>query len=155
MIGAADANLVDYNVFGVREVSRLYGVPPSVLGETGNASYSTAVEEFRSAVLYCLRPWAARFTDCLGRALLTREQRLKGLRIEAPLDHLLVAPGKEFSEYARDLTNSGVASVNEIRNMMGLPDVEGGEVRRCPVNMTDIRNLPKIGLNNPPKQETP
>ncbi len=152
----ADSSLVEYNRFGVEEVSRLYGVPPSVLGQTGNASYSTATEEFRAAVLHCLRPWAARFTDCLDRALLTREQRLKGMRIEAPLDHLLVAPGKETSEYLKELVNAGILNTNECRNVLGYPDIAGGELHRVPVNMTALDNLPKIGLNSKPTpQETP
>jgi HK97 family phage portal protein len=153
-LSPADTNLTEYNRFGVEEVARLYGVPPSVLGQTHSASYSTAVEEYRAAVLHCLRPWAARFTDCLGRALLTREQRQKGLRIEAPLDHLLVAPGKETSEYLKELMNSGALSTNEARNILGYPDIPGGELHRVPVNMTALDNLPKIGLTQP-KQETP
>lgn len=152
-LSASDSDLTEYNVFGVREVSRLYGVPPSVLGETGNASYSTATEEFRGAVLHCLRPWAARLCDCLGRALLTRDQRLKGLRIEAPLDHLLVAPGKETSEYLKELVNAGILNTNEGRNILGYPDIAGGETYRVPANLSALENLPQLGLSQPKPQQ--
>lgn len=151
----SDTDLIEYSRFGVEEAARLYAVPPSVLAQTHNASYSTATEEFRAAVLHCLRPWAARFTDCLTRALLTRDQRMSGMRIEASLDHLLVAPGKETSEWLRDLTANGILSINEARNYLGYPDVAGGEVHRVPVNSTDLKNLPLIGLPTKPQQQQP
>jgi HK97 family phage portal protein len=154
-LSASDSNLVEYNRFGIEEVARLYGIPASMLMQTGNASYSTATEEYRAGVIHCLRPWAARLCDCLGRALLTREQRLKGLRIEAPLDHLLVAPGKETSEYLKELVNAGILNTNECRNVLGYPDISGGETYRVPVNMTALENLPKLGLSQPkPQQDT-
>lgn len=150
----ADADLVNLNRFNTEEVARLYGVPPSLLAQTHSASYSTAVEESRAAVLHCLRPWAARLSDCLGRVLLTQQERDKGMRIDAPLDHLLVAPGKETSEYLRELVNSGILSLNEARNVLGLADIPGGDVHRAPVNTTDIKNLPNIGIHKP-AGETP
>ncbi|MDX2220910.1 MAG: phage portal protein [Burkholderiales bacterium] len=137
------AELVAYNKFGVEEIARLYGVPPSLLAQTGNASYSTAVEESRAVVLHCLRPWAARLSDCLGRALLKREDRLKGVRIEASLDHLLVAPGKETSEYLRELVNAGILSVNEARNLLGREDTTGGDIHRVQVNTMPLIGKPK------------
>lgn len=145
-ITPADSEFVENNVFGVREVSRLYGVPPSILGETGNASFSTAQEEFRAGVIYCLRPWFSRFCDTLSRALLTPAQRAKHIRIEAPLDHLLVSPGKETSEHLKELVNAGILNTNEARNVLGYADIDGGETYRVPVNTTDMKNLPHIGL---------
>lgn len=155
-VSPADADLVNLNRFGVEEVARLYGVPPSLLAQTHSASYSTAVEESRAAVLHCLRPWAVRLSDCLGRVLLTQQERDKGMRVDVSLDSLLVAPGKEMSEYLRELVNSGILSLNEARNVLGLADIPGGDVHRAPVNTTDIKNLPNIGIGtNKPAGETP
>ncbi len=149
-VSAADANLTEVAQFGVNEIARLYGIPPSLLSQTIHASYSTSVEESRALILHCLRPWSIRFCDALSRSMLTREQRLKGMRIAADLSPWTLAPGKEMADFLSGLVNSGIKTVNECRQILGDAKVAGGDTLRVPVNQTSIDNLGKIGLGGKP-----
>lgn len=132
-ISQKDADLVEALRFSVEEASRIYGVPVSMLGHTKDTSYATAAEERRAFLSATLRPLMVRVADALGVSLLTDQERLEGLGIE--FDASDFGAGKELAETISNLLNSGVLTLNECRNRLGLPDVTGGDVPRVPANV--------------------
>ncbi|MGI9333445.1 MAG: phage portal protein [Gammaproteobacteria bacterium] len=144
---ATDAQMIDASKFSVAEVSRLYGVPLSMLAETGTINYSTSAEERRAFVSNTLAPLVARVSDVLTHSLIPADQRHR-VRIDADLSHLTVGHGKEQAEWASQLLAAGVFNINEVRMRFGLPDIAGGEQFRVPVNSVTLDNLPLIGVPN-------
>jgi len=131
---AIDLQLAEMTKLGVAEVARVYGVPVTLLGEAQESNYSSAAEQSRSFVTHSLQPWARRVGDCLTHSLLDRTARLDGQRIAFDLAALTRGHGKELSEHLSQLVNSGVATLNEARSMIGLPNIDGGDTVRCPSN---------------------
>jgi len=115
-------------------VSRVYGVPPAMLGVVEGINYSSAAEASRTFVNQTLRPWARRIADCLDHALLSREDRNAGLRVQFDLSAMVRGEGQELADMLSKLANGGIASPNECRAMLGLPPTDGGEVLRAPSN---------------------
>jgi HK97 family phage portal protein len=132
-ISQKDADLIEALRFSVEEASRIYGVPPSMLGYSQHTSFATAQEERRAFMSATLRPLQLRVADAFNQALLTEQERLDGLSVE--FDSTDFGAGRELAETISSLVNSGVLTLNEARNKLSLVDVPGGDTPRVPANV--------------------
>lgn len=137
-VSAVDADLVSALRFSVSEVSRIYGIPMSLLSEQRDATYAASVEEARSLVYATLAPWTARIASAFSSKLLTPSARARGLSVEFNLTEMKLGDGRERAEFLRTMVSSGVMSLNEARNLSGLPDVAGGEELCLPLNSAPL-----------------
>jgi HK97 family phage portal protein len=128
-----DADLIEALRFSVEEVSRIYGIDPSMLGYSQNTSFATAAEMRRAFLSSTLKPLLYRVADAFNETLLSPEDLDNGLRIE--FDAADFGAGKELAETLSTLVNSGILTANESRNRMGLPDVVAGDITRVPANV--------------------
>jgi HK97 family phage portal protein len=131
-ISQKDADLIQSLRFSVEEASRIFGVPPSLLGYSAHTSFATASEERRSFMASTLRPLMLRFGDALGFALLTQEERTEGVTVE--FDSSDFGAGNELAQTITALVNGGIFSPNEARNRLGLADIADGDTLRVPAN---------------------
>jgi len=127
-----DADLINALTFSTIEVSRVFGVPPTLLGDTDSTSYNSATELFRSFQRSTVKPLMARIADAFTEALLSDQEIDEGLEIA--FDAADFGAGKELADTLSAMVNSGIYSVNEARNALGKPDIDGGEIARCPAN---------------------
>ena len=131
-----DAEFLESRKLSNMDVCRIYGVPPSTVGITDNATYSNIGEESRALVVRCLAPWAKRIEQAMNVALLTPESR-KTFFIEHDLAGLLRGDLKARYEAYRIGREWGWLNGNEIRGMENLPTYEGGDRYLTPLNMDD------------------
>jgi HK97 family phage portal protein len=135
-----DLQLVEGFNAHVREIGRAWGVPVTLLNETAELSYNSAIEASRTFVLHSLRPWLARIEGELNRKLLTAEERAAGRRVRFDDSRLMLAPGTETSEFLSRMVSAGIMTPDEARNRIGLGDIEGGALLRVPVNLAPATN---------------
>ncbi|MEP3297737.1 MAG: phage portal protein, partial [Pseudoruegeria sp.] len=150
---AHDESLIDALEFSVREIARTFGVPPSMLAQASESSYSTAAEERRAFLTSTLQPWAARVASELTAKLLSEVDQTAGHTVAYSFESALMGHGAERAETLSKLVNSGIMSTNEARNLSGLADVEGGDVVRCPVNTYPLPEWLTYGPTPPPEPE--
>jgi len=131
-ISQKDSDLIEALRFSVEEASRIYGVPPSMLGYSQHTSFATASEERRAFLSSTLRPLLMRVADAFNAALLSDAERMAGISVE--FDSSDFGAGREMAETISSLVNSGILSLNEARNKLSLIDVPGGDVPRVPSN---------------------
>lgn len=131
------------------EASRIYGVPESLLSENSNVNRSNGIELLRSFYLLSLSPFAARFNDSVSRQLLTDEEYLSGYRCELDLSKQLIGHGEDRSNYLSKMVNSGIMSLNEVRNINDLEDIEGGNEFRIPTNTVTLTNWENFLAESP------
>ncbi len=134
---ARDAEFLESRKLTNLDICRIWGVPPSAVGITDNATYSNIGEESRALVARCLAPMARRIEQAMNLALLPMESR-KSLFIEHDLAGLLRGDQKARFEAYRIGREWGWLSVNEIRGWENMPDVDGGDERLSPLNMTPL-----------------
>ena len=127
-----DQDLINALKFSTTEVSRVYGVPPSLLGSTETTSFASATELHRSFQRSTIKPLMARVADAFQEALLSDSDIDAGLEI--CFDSADFGVGKELSETLSSLVNSGIYTTNEARNLLGQADIIGGDIARCPAN---------------------
>lgn len=120
--------------FSVAEVARAFGVPLSLLAQTSDTNRSTAAEEARQFSIFGVQPLARQLADALSGFLLTDAERERGVSVVIDLRDALLGYGQERAQYASTLVNAGLASRNELRDLLGLPDIDGGDTLAVPAN---------------------
>lgn len=136
-IPAKDAEFLESRKLSNLDVARIYGVPPTVVGITDNATYSNADQESRALVVRCLAPLARRIEQAMTTALLPPTSRAK-LFIEHDLSGLLRGDqGARYDAY-RTALEWGFMSVNEVRQRENLPRIAEGDQFRAPLNMAPL-----------------
>ena len=130
-ISNKDSEFLDSQKYSDLGICRIFGVPPSAIGITDNATYSNIGEESRALVVRCLAPLARRMEEAMNAALLTAEGR-KSLFLEHDLAGLLrgdVAARYEAYRIGREAEFLSATDVRELENMSR---IEGGDEYRSP-----------------------
>ena len=123
---SVDAEFLASRKLSNLDVVRVFGVPPSAVGITDDATYSNIGEESRALVVRCLAPLAKRVEQHMNAALLTRESR-KTLFVQHDLQGLLRGDMTARYEAYRVAREGEWMSANDIRQLEDMPTIEGGD----------------------------
>lgn len=139
-----DAQFLETRVHQVREIARMFRIPPHLLGDLERATFANIEEMSLEFVKFSLRSWAVRFEQALMRALLTENEK-KNYELAYDLTPLLQGDQKTRYESHAIGLYSGFLSVNDVRRSEGLNEIEGGDVYTRPLN---VGLLEDIGNDN-------
>lgn len=143
------AQSIESRVHQIREVARIFRVPPHKIGDLERATFSNIEQQQLEFQQEGIRPWAIRWEQEANRKLLlTAEQATLELRFN--LDSLLRADTQARYTAHNIGLQAGFLTVNEVRARENLPPVEGGDVLRVPLNMG-----PASGAAVPDAEATP
>jgi HK97 family phage portal protein len=146
-----DQDLIAALAFSTIEVSRVFGIPATLLGDTAATSFNTASELHRSFQRTTVKPLMARVADAFTEALLSDDDIDSGLEIS--FENADYGSGKEAAETLSTLVNAGIYSINEVRNILGKPDTDSGDVMRSPLNTAPIADW--LDYYKQPQQQAP
>ena len=141
------AQTLELMTFSVQDIARWTGVPPPMLMELSNATFTNITEQGIWYVKYTLAPWFKVYEQEATRKLFTREERDAGYHVKFVAEGLLRGDFKARVEGYDKLNRMGVYSVNDIleledRNTIG----EEGDARLVDMNR---QPLDAIGENEP------
>jgi HK97 family phage portal protein len=124
---AVDAQFIESRIHQVEEVSRIFGIPPHLLGQTEKqTSWGTGVtEQNRGLSRYTLMPWTSRIEQRLSRLLVNKQL------CEYDYAGLLQGSAQEELQMLIDQIGAGILTVDEarrIRNMEPLTQPEKADV---------------------------
>lgn len=138
-IGVApeEAQFLETRKFQVTEIARWFNVPPHMIADLEQATFSNIEEMAIGFVQYSLDPWLVNVEQALQRDLLTPTDK-KTIFIEHMRDALL--RGRIIDRYQAYQTaiNAGIMSPNEARERENLNPYTGGDVFLQPLNMAPI-----------------
>jgi hypothetical protein len=122
--------------FQVREISRVFRIPPHMLYETQEQSHNTIEQASIEFVTYTLMPWIVRWEQGLNRSLLTEEEKgtvFCGFNLQDLLKGDLQS---RYQAYAV-ARNWGWLTANDIlrREHMNPRDDPEGDIYLQPMNM--------------------
>ena len=117
-INPVDAQLLESRYFGIEEICRAYGVPPQLIGHTNKASsWASSLEQTNQGFLtYSLNPQLVRYEQTIARKLLLPQDKYK-YRPKFSVDGLLRADVAKRSEYYVKMTQNGIMTRNEVRDL--------------------------------------
>lgn len=114
---AADLQFIESRVHQVEEISRIFGVPPHLLGQTEKqTSWGTGVtEQNRGLSRYTLMPWTSRVEQRLTRLLVNKQV------CEYDYAGLLQGSAQEELDMLIKQVGAGILTVDEARRIRNLP----------------------------------
>lgn len=115
-----------YNYFGVNEDV----IQNKSYGDAWSAFYEGAIE-----------PFAVQISEVLTVMLFTERERSYGNRIFLSANRLQYMTNSDKLKVAAQLTDRGIFSINEAREVFNLPPVEGGDVRTIRGEYKNVEEL--------------
>lgn len=135
-VSPEDAQMLESRRFSVEQIARLFRVPPPILADLSNGSYSNVTELGRWFASHTIAPWVRRWEAALERALFSDTGR-RQFSIVFDMDVLLRGDMLTRFQAYRIAREIGLANANELRaweNMNPRTDPEA-DTFLSPMNM--------------------
>lgn len=130
--------------------SKVFGIPPHLIGDTEKqSSWGTGIEQMNIGyVVHTVQPLLEEWEQSLEVSLLTAADRRRFF-FELNVDGLLRGDFKSRMEGFALLVQWGLATPNEIRRLMNMAPLEGGDQRLQPLNMAPADRVMDVLLKTP------
>ena len=137
-----EAQFLETRKFQINEISRLYRIPPHMVGDLEKSSFSNIEQQSLEFVKYTLDPWVIRWEQALQRSLLLPREKTEYF-IKLNVDGLLRGDYQSRMNGYSIARQNGWLSANDIREMEDMnpiPDEEGGNLYLINGNMTKLKD---------------
>jgi HK97 family phage portal protein len=136
-IDQKDAQFIEQRQFQIREIARMFDLPPHKLMDMEQATFSNIEHQSMEFVQDAIRPRVVRWEEAMERdCLLPSDENTFALCFD--LDALLRGDSAARADYNQKMFMVGAKSPNDIRRTEGMNTYEGGDARFVPVNMQTI-----------------
>lgn len=140
-IPPGDAQFLETRKFQRSEIAALFRIPPHMVGDLERATFSNIEQQGIEFVTYTLNPWLVIWEQAIYRDLLTVEERKTYFARFNVAGLLRGDTAARYAAYASALAN-GWMSVNDVREMEDLNEVQNGDQYLRPLNMTPVSTTP-------------
>ena len=138
-ISNRDAQFVEQSSLSVEDLARFFGVPLYKL-QAGKQSYSSNEQNAIEYVTGTLHPNAVIWEQEQLYKLLTPQEIARGLRIHGNLMNELRGDYVSRGTWYRNMRENGSFSVNDIRALEDMPDVDGGDEHYASLNFVPLQD---------------
>jgi hypothetical protein len=133
-----DSQLLDQRAFAVAEVARLFRIPPFMLGITdGGMSFASVEQQMLFYAEHTVRPYVEMLESAFSRILINNRSFIK-FNLNAIVRADLTTRTESYSKALL----AGYMSVNDVRSLEDMRDVEDGDQYRVP-----LQNIPLTDAN--------
>lgn len=133
-LNAKDAQILEARQFSIKEIARILGLPPHLLGDLDRATFSNIEQQNLDFILYSLTPYVALLENALKRVLLTKSSQY----VKLNLGGLLRGDSAARSAFYVSMVSNGIMTINEARELEELNPIDGGDVARAQLNMAPL-----------------
>lgn len=123
-----DTRTLDVERVSKNRVATVYNMPPHMLGDYTDSSYSTNEQSTQEFLTLTIMPIVVQWEQQLNLKLLTWRERQEGYHFAFDLDELLRADQATQADVNQKGVRSGYRLINEVRAKEGRPPVPGGDV---------------------------
>ncbi len=117
-ISPEDAELLASRRFSVEDLSRVYGVPPTIVGDLTNSSFTNAETLLRYFSQFTLTHWVTKLEAEISKAIFTDYERNK-LEVNFDLSGFLRGePATRWNNH-KIAIDANILTVNEVREIEG------------------------------------
>ena len=121
----ADAQFAENRLEQIREIARVFRVPPTMLFELTRGTWSNTEEMARQFYAITLKPWLTSWAWAYSRVLFTSEERA-AFYVEFVTDDLLTTNAAARAGAYGQYRSMGAMTANEVRSGMNLPPLADG-----------------------------
>lgn len=136
-MSGVDAQHLETRKHQVEEVCRMFRVMPIMVGQADKAAtYASAEQMFIAHLVHTLMPWYERIEQSADVFLLTDKERAAGYYTLLEPTGMLRGSLKDTAEYISKLTERGVLTRNEGRELLDRNPLQGLDEPLTPINLT-------------------
>jgi len=129
-----DAQFLETREFQLREIARIYRIPPHMVADLERATFSNIEHQSIDFVVHTIRPWLIRWEQAINTELFGASDRGKHFA-EFVVDGLLRGDiSSRYDAYAT-ARQWGWMSINDIREKENMNPVDAGDSYLVPTNM--------------------
>jgi HK97 family phage portal protein len=118
-VSPEDAQMLESRRFSVESIARIFRIPPPVLGDLSNGSYSNVTELGRWFFAHTIMPWLTRWERTIERALFSEEGR-RNHEVEFDADLFVRGDFQQRLQGYRIGREVGLYSANDLRRFENL-----------------------------------
>jgi HK97 family phage portal protein len=150
------AQFIETRKYGTSEISRIFGVPPHMIGDVERStSWGTGIEQQGIGfVVNTLRPWLVRWEQALTVQVLPEKDRGEYF-FEFLVDALMRGDMQARWTAYRTAREIGILSANDVRELENMNDIENGDDYFVPMNWMTVENAQKAAPPGATKDEPP
>lgn len=134
-----DAQLMDVERITRNRVATVYNLPPHMLGDYSDTSFSTAEQQMQEFLQLTIIPIAQQWEDELNRKLLSDADYKVGYRFRFDTDSLIRADMVAMANKYQMAIRGGWMRMNEVREREGLPPDPNGDELMCARDIIPLR----------------
>jgi HK97 family phage portal protein len=127
----ADAQFAENRLEQIREIARVFRVPPTMLFELTRGTWSNTEEMSRQFNAITLKPWLTAWRWAYARCLLTPEERSQ-FYIEFVIDDLQTTDTLDKATAFGLYRSAGIMTSNELRAKINMPAHPDGDTLNSP-----------------------
>jgi HK97 family phage portal protein len=131
----ADQQFAENRLEQIREIARVFRVPPTMLFELSRGTWANTEEMARQFLQVTLKPWLTAWAWSYARCLLTPEERAETY-VEFVTDDLLTTDTAARATAYGQYRSMGALTANEVRAGLNLPRRDGGDELSNPYTTT-------------------
>lgn len=143
---ANDSQFLETRKYAVHEISRIFGVPPHMLGELDRATYANAEQNNQEFLTYTLMPYLNLIEEAINAFLIPENEQGRYFA-KFSVQGLLRSDAAARAAYYQQGRVGGWITSNEIRRLEDLPRVEGADDLHAQMNLAPIDML--RGIHDP------
>ena len=155
-ISPEQAQFLETRKFQINEISRIFRIPPHMIGDLEKSSFSNIEQQSLEFVKYTLDPWIIRWEQSLNKALLSKEEKNKCF-FKFNVEGLLRGDYQSRMQGYAVGRQNGWLSANDIRSLENLdkiPAEEGGDLYLINGNMLPLNKAGAYADNNLQEEST-
>jgi len=137
-----DAQFAENRLEQIREIARVFRVPPTMLFELTRGTWSNTEEMARQFLQVTLKPWLTNWSWAYARCLLTPEER-SDLYVEFITDDLTSTDTAARAAAYGQYRSMGVMTANEVRSGLNLTSHANGNDLQNPYTTTGAISAPE------------
>ena len=134
-----DAQLMDVERITRNRVATVYNLPPHMLGDYSDTSFSTAEQQMQEFLQLTIIPIVQQWEDDLNRKLLSDADYKAGYRFRFDTDSLIRADMVAMANKYQMAIRGGWMRMNEVREREGLPPDPNGDELMCARDVIPLR----------------
>ena len=136
-----DSQMMEARKLQREEIAGAFGIPLSKVGILDHATFSNIEQLGIDFVVSYLNPIAVRWEKQMNLRLLSKRDRLDGLRLEFDLTSLMRGDADARQKYYHGAILDGWLTRNEVRKREGLNPIDGLDEPLVPLNMLILDSL--------------
>ena len=134
-LSLADAQFAENRLEQIREIARVFRVPPTMLYELTRGTWSNTEEMGRQFLTFTLKPWLDSWSWAYAGCLLTPEERAR-LYMEFEVSDLVTTNAATRATAYGQYRSMGAMTANEVRAGLNLPPHPQGDELSNPYTTT-------------------